>query len=222
MTRSQTNQRLTRSQEDYLKIIWHLQQERAKATAKVVADQLSVKSPTVLSMFSQLQKAGWLEYNKTDGARLSGQGENKARKLVRKHRLIETFLETVLGMDDPLIHDEAEKLEHVISDQLMYRIDAYLGFPDKDPHGSPIPEWDKHEKNIHLNEIALNHSFTVLDLELNKQEHDYYKQMDLVAGSFWTMTEIPPGGECFLISNGQRSLAIPEDTAGKITVSLRK
>ena len=214
--------RITRSQEDYLKIIWHLEQERKKATAKVVADNLGVKSPTVLSMFHQLEKSTLISYNKTEGARLSLNGENNARKLVRKHRLIETFLETVLSMDEQHIHDEAEKLEHVISDQLMHRIDAYLGFPNKDPHGSPIPVWDKEAKRTKLSDVDLGDSFTIKETDFTFKEKEYYMGMDFDVGALWTMSEIPPGKSCFLISNGKKFLAIPGETADKIWVMLKK
>jgi len=214
--------RITHSQEDYLKIIWHLEQERKKATAKVVADNLGVKSPTVLSMFHQLEKNALISYNKNEGAHLSQNGEYNARKLVRKHRLIETFLETVLSMDEQHIHDEAEKLEHVISDQLMHRIDAYLGFPDKDPHGSPIPVWDKEAKRIKLSAADLGDSFTVKETGFSVDEAEYYSSMDLGIGSIWTISEIPPGKSCFLIGNGKKFLAVPAETADKIWVVLRK
>jgi len=214
--------RITHSQEDYLKIIWHLEQGRNKATVKVVADNLGVKSPTVLSMFHQLEKNALITYNKADGARLSQNGENTARKLVRKHRLIETFLETVLSMDEQHIHDEAEKLEHVISDQLMHRIDAYLGYPDRDPHGSLIPVWDKHAKRIKLSAVDLGDSFTIKEMDFNAIEKDYYQSMDFQVGSLWTIAEIPPGKSCYLIGNGKKFLAIPSDTADKIWVMLKK
>jgi DtxR family transcriptional regulator, Mn-dependent transcriptional regulator len=214
--------RITNSQQDYLKIIWHLEQERKKATVKVVADNLGVKSPTVLSMFHQLEKSALITYNKSEGARLSLNGENNARKLVRKHRLIETFLETVLGMDEQHIHDEAEKLEHVISDQLMHRIDAYLGFPDKDPHGSAIPVWDKEAKRTKLSEAVLGDSFTIKEVHFTDLQKEYYAGSDFSVGALWTMSEIPPGDSCFLISNGKQFLAIPAETADKIWVMLKK
>ena len=213
---------LTHSQEDYLKIVWHLEQAHNKATVTLVAENLNVKSPTVLSMFRQLQKNQLITYNKNEGARLTPVGEDNARVLVRKHRLIETFLETVLEMDEQHIHDEAEKLEHVISDQLMYRIDAYLGFPDKDPHGSIIPLWKKDTSRKKLNKVLLDESFTVKSINFSKNEKRYYEKSNLVIGSLWTMAEIPPGGECFMISNGKRFLAIPDAIAEKVKVTLRK
>lgn len=214
--------KITRSQEDYLKIIWYLEQQNKKAIAKVVADGLNVKPPTVLSMFRQLDKCQLLTYNKTDGALLSAKGEEIARKLVRKHRLIETFLETVLEMDEQHIHEEAEKLEHVISDQLMYRIDAYLGFPDKDPHGSPIPPWDIAVLHKKLSKVALNDSFTIYKTDFTNDQKKYYKKPGIVPGSNWTLDEIPPGAACFLIGNGKIFLAIPSEIADKILVTVRK
>ncbi len=214
--------KITRSQEDYLKIIWHLHQQNKKATAKIVADSLNVKPPTVLSMFRQLEKGRLITYNKSEGALQSVKGEEIARKLVRKHRLIETFLETVLEMDEQHIHEEAEKLEHVISDQLMYRIDTYLGFPDKDPHGSPIPSWDEAIQNKKLNEVELNNSFTIYKVDFSAEEKEYYKRPGLNPGSNWTLVEIPPGAACFLIGNGKKFLAVPSETASKIVVTIRK
>lgn len=213
---------ITPSQEDYLKIIWHLEQEAVKATVKVVADNLHVKSPTVLSMFRLLEKSNLLIYNKTDGALLTVDGENKARKLVRKHRLIETFLETVLSMDAQHIHQEAEKLEHVISDQLMHRIDAYLGFPDKDPHGSAIPSWDSEISKKRLSDAKLGNSFTIRETNFSVKEAEYYQNSDLKPGSLWSITEIPPGNVCILVGNGKKFLAVPYGIAGKIWIVINK
>lgn len=214
--------RITRSQEDYLKIIWHLEQMAKKAIAKVVADNLNVKSPTVLSMFRQLEKNNLITYNKIEGARLTIQGEDKARKLVRKHRLIETFLETVLSMDDQHIHDEAEKLEHVISDQLMYRIDAYLGFPHKDPHGSEIPGWDREESSVKLSKVKLGNSFSIKEMHFTDTEKDYYLNSEIELGALWSVLEVPPGKACILIGNGKKYYAIPLKIAEKILVQLKK
>ena len=214
--------KITPSQEDYLKIIWHLEQEAVKATVKVVADNLSLKSPTVLSMFSLLEKSDLLSYNKNDGARLTVEGENTARKLVRKHRLIETFLETVLSMDEQHIHEEAEKLEHVVSDQLMYRIDVYLGFPDTDPHGSIIPAWDSELSKKKLSEAKLGNSFIIKEIDFSKSEQEYYQNSDFKPGSLWSITEIPPGNACILVGNGKKFLAIPNEIAKKIWIVINK
>lgn len=82
---------LSKSQEDYLKIIWYMERDQIKATAKAVADWYQVKPPTVLSMFKQLSQMELIEYDKTKGALLLEKGDFLARKLIRKHRLVETF-----------------------------------------------------------------------------------------------------------------------------------
>jgi len=212
--------KITRIQEDYLKIIWHLTREMKKATVTLVATGLEVSSPTVLAMFRQLEKNEQITYNKSDGAFLTSVGEELARKLVRKHRLIETFLETVLDMDEQQVHEEAEKLEHVISDQLLILIDSYLGFPDKDPHGSIIPAWEK-VKRIKLVSCQLEASFTINEMDFSTKEKEYYQSSDLIIGSNWTVVETPPGN-CILIGNGKRFLALPSEIAERIVVTLRK
>ncbi|RMH64344.1 MAG: metal-dependent transcriptional regulator [Calditrichaeota bacterium] len=208
------------SQENYLKIIWHLQQNRRRATAKVVADELNIKPPTVLAMFRQLQKRNLLTYNKTEGALLTDAGADAARKLVRKHRLIETFLGHVLGMDEQQIHEEAERLEHVISDQLMYRIDHYLGFPGTDPHGSVIPPWSL-QNTIALGDVAVGRSFVVNALTLEDEKERYYAERDLVKGALWTMIEKPPGEQVCLLGNGKKFLALSLETAARIKVRVQ-
>ncbi len=208
------------SQENYLKIIWHLEQKRVRATGKVVADELNIKPPTVLAMFRQLEKLGMITYNKSAGALLSPAGEDAARKLVRKHRLIETFLGRVLDMNEQQIHEEAERLEHVISDQLMYRIDHFLGFPTKDPHGSDIPDWDI-QRTTTLPNVEASKSFVVKKTGLTPEETRFYTSRDLVAGSLWTMIEIPPGNDVFLIGNGKKFLALSREVAAKIQVRLQ-
>ncbi|MGD9488707.1 MAG: metal-dependent transcriptional regulator [Calditrichaceae bacterium] len=212
---------LSASQENYIKIIWYLEQNNLKPASKVVADRLNVKPPTVLSMFNQLEKMELLTYNKNDGARLTEKGDMRARKLVRKHRLIETFLESVLEMEENVVHEEAELLEHVISDQLMYRIDAYLGFPRKDPHGTIIPSWQKNGVLVSLNNIEQEHSFVVRELDLDDEISDYFEKNGLRTGTLWTMAEVFPDKSSFLITNGKRFLALSSETAEKIGVNIQ-
>jgi len=209
---------ISANKEDYLKIIWRLEQEQIKATSKTVAGELSLTPPTVLAMYRQLEKENLIAYSRSEGARLTNIGENAARKLVRKHRLIEAFLETVLGMDDQHVHDEAENLEHAISDQLMYRIDSFLNFPTKDPHGSPIPSWDKNNERICLCDVDKGASFTIKEMKIGSLERDYYEARGFRIGSSWTMTDIPPGESCFLVGDGRQFIAVPLEVAEKTMI----
>jgi len=209
---------LSGSQEDYLKIIWYLERDQIKATPKAVADRHQVKPPTALNMFRQLANMDLIHYGKTYGARLSSQGNSLARKLIRKHRLLETFLEKVLNMDEHLLHEEAERLEHVISDNLMYRIDSYLGFPNSDPHGSPIPSWDEQVKPVSISDVIVGCSFRVQEVSLNADLVKFYDQRRFTRGTTWTLQDKTPDNSAYTLTNGKLFLALNHDMALKIKV----
>lgn len=125
--------------EDYLKAIYHLSYRGEEATPSRIAQWLGVSTPSVSGMVKRLS-AGGLVTRPADGSvALTGEGEIEALRVVRRHRLVETFLVEVLGVGWDEVHDEAEILEHAVSDRLEERIDDFLGHPTHDPHGDPIP-----------------------------------------------------------------------------------
>lgn len=133
---------VTPSKEDYLKAIWTLCERRAdklEAGTNELALHLQVSPPAVSKMLRQMQEQFLVSHTKYYGVRLTDKGREVALGIVRRHRLLELFLAEILKYDLDAIHDEAEKLEHHISDEFEQRIDALLGFPKKCPHGSPIP-----------------------------------------------------------------------------------
>ncbi len=109
---------------------------------KALADAMEVSPGTATAMAKHLSVLGYVDYKPRQGVILAESGRNIAVKIVRRHRLIETFLEQVLGYDWSEVHDDAEELEHVVSDRFIERIDALLGHPGFDPHGDPIPGLD--------------------------------------------------------------------------------
>src|SRR5215216_6902736 len=121
---------------DYLKAIWELSGEGAAST-KDVAERLSIRSASATNMFARLQEMGFVDYERYQGASLTERGRKEALRLVRRHRLIETFLLEHLGYDWQEVHDEAERLEHAVSDGFTGRLAELLGHPDHDPHGMP-------------------------------------------------------------------------------------
>lgn len=127
--------------EDYLKCIW-LEQQRGNGplvgTGRI-ATVLRVAPGTVTSMVKTLAESGLLEYEPYAGVRLTSSGSRLATRVLRRHRLVELFLVRVLGMSWSEVHEDAEILEHAISDRLLERIDEMLGRPVSDPHGDPIP-----------------------------------------------------------------------------------
>ncbi len=126
---------------DYLKAIRELSEEDAAST-KDVADRLSISSASVTNMFARLQDMGLAEYERYRGASLTEAGQEEALRLLRGHRLIETFLLECLSYSWEEVHEEAERLEHSVSDEFTERLAEFLGHPDHDPHGDPIPAAD--------------------------------------------------------------------------------
>jgi DtxR family Mn-dependent transcriptional regulator len=126
---------------DYLKAIWEVGGSGAAST-KDVADQLSISSASVSNMFVRLQEMELVEYERYQGASLTERGREEALRLLRRHRLIETFLLEHLGYSWQEVHEEAERLEHAVSDSFTERLARFLGHPAYDPHGYPIPASD--------------------------------------------------------------------------------
>ena len=130
--------------EDHLKALYALGESQPSSWVSTtqMASHLGVKPPSVTAMVQVLAELGWAEHRPYHGARLTPTGRKLALSLVRKHRLWETFLVDRLGFGWEEVHDIAEQLEHVDSVALVERLDAYLGHPQTDPHGDPIPKAD--------------------------------------------------------------------------------
>src|SRR5439155_1767465 len=130
---------LTRAVQDYLKSIHLLGGGEHTVSPAEIANRLDVRAPSVTGMLKRLAEAGWIEYESGIGARLTPCGIAEARRVIRRHRLVELFLTRVLGLDWSEVDTEAEALEHAISPRLEQAIAAHLGEPLEDPHGHPIP-----------------------------------------------------------------------------------
>lgn len=130
--------------EDYLKTIYQLSTEHGADSASTgeIARRLELTPGTVTAMVQRLAEGGLLNYQSHRGVRLTESGEKMALQVLRRHRLVELFLSSTLGLSWDEIHAEAENMEHAVSDWLIDRIDEHLGFPDRDPHGDPIPNSD--------------------------------------------------------------------------------
>lgn len=130
----------TVSKENYLKAIFNYNVNIGEsATTKKIAEELSVSNAAITDMAKKLSEEGLISYEKYKGMELTSEGEKIALKVVRRHRLWELFLVKVLGLNWNEVHNEAEKLEHQTSEFLIDRIDEFLGYPEFDPHGHPIP-----------------------------------------------------------------------------------
>ena len=129
----------TEAVEDALKTVFKVSGRCETATTSGLAEELSVTAPTVSSMLKRLEAHGLVTRGADHSVELTAHGADHARRIVRRHRLLETFLVRVLDVPWDEVHAEAEVLEHAVSDPLLTRIDALLGHPVADPHGDPIP-----------------------------------------------------------------------------------
>jgi DtxR family Mn-dependent transcriptional regulator len=129
----------SRAVQDYLKAIHSLGGDEAAVSPLDIAERLEVRAPSVTGMLKRLADAGWIRYQPGRGARLTKRGVAEARRIIRRHRLVELFLTRVLGLDWSEVDAEAEALEHAISPRLEQALAAHLGEPLEDPHGHPIP-----------------------------------------------------------------------------------
>ena len=144
---------LSSTSEDYLKTIYHLRAEVEESqsaddarvegiTTQALAGRLGVAAPSATAMIKKLAAQGLVHHTPYRGVELSTEGERVALEVIRHHRLSETFLTQILGLDWDLAHQEADKWEHVLSEEVEARMAALLGDPTHDPHGAPIPTLD--------------------------------------------------------------------------------
>lgn len=214
----------TASVEDYLKAIFARQgdgEERVKT--KEIADDLEISLPSVSGMIKALSQDGLVDYQPYRGVRLTESGRRAALKVIRNHRLIEVFLVQTLDYSWDEVHDEADRLEHVVSDLLVERIDAYLNFPRFDPHGDPIPtatgELSRREMtNLSQATVGMNVKVERV-LDQTPEVLRYLDRIGLRPGASVTVQEVLSfDGQMFLVVEAAQ-VTISQRLAGKILVS---
>jgi DtxR family Mn-dependent transcriptional regulator len=149
------------TEENYLKIIYHLAEKTGNVQTNAIAEQMQTKPASVTDMIKKLAEKGFVDYIKYQGVTLTEKGKNAAIEIVRKHRLWEVFLVDKLNFKWDEVHDVAEELEHIKSTALIERLDEFLGFPKSDPHGDPIP--DKNGR------FAVTQFIKLIDLKVGDQ-----------------------------------------------------
>jgi len=136
--------------QDYLKALYHLQVDGGRVSVTALATAQKVSPASASEMVKKLAALQLVEHAPYRGVRLTPSGEQVAVEVIRHHRLLELYLARTLGLHVDAVHDEADRLEHVLSEELEARIDSALGYPTHDPHGDPIPnadlEWPKDSK----------------------------------------------------------------------------
>ena len=213
--------------ENYLKQILMISLERDKREVPMgmISESLKVTPGTATSMVKNLEKEGWLTYKSRKGVKLTASGRKLGMNILRRHRLLETFLVETLGLDWSEIHDEAEELEHAISEKVLERLDEFLGKPRHDPHGHPIPTKGgiiQRHKNRSL--LECKEGMTVTIDSIDDQEKNFLKfarSKHLVPGSKITILSREEVANAMELKIGRKNpFSIGFQAAQKILVSV--
>jgi DtxR family transcriptional regulator, Mn-dependent transcriptional regulator len=214
----------TESVQDYLKAIYLLAQAGEEVTTTAVADRLGVSAASVTSMIKRLAFRGLLRHQRYQGVELTGTGRKLALEVIRHHRLLEAYLHRELGMTWDQVHDEAEILEHAISEDFEERIAEILGHPTHDPHGDPIPP--KNGKYVEVRHAPLMRFSSGPALVERVSDRDpealrYLDKLGIRPGSLITVEQREPFGGPLWVRVGRRRHAIGPELAEAIYVSKR-
>ena len=211
--------------ENYVKTIYLIagrQPADEAVTTGALAHGLNVSPGTVTGMLKTLSEADLATYTPYEGARLSTAGQRLALKILRRHRLVELFLVQTLAMPWDEVHEEAEHMEHAVSERLVDRIDAYLGFPTVDPHGDPIPRSDgtfTEPGGNPLNSLARGQRFRVVRVvDQDPAFLRYLTECCLDLGAEGSLAENRPEAGAIVLRLGDQSIALGFEAAGKVLV----
>ncbi|MFP4527968.1 MAG: metal-dependent transcriptional regulator [Candidatus Kapaibacterium sp.] len=201
---------LSQAVQDYIKTIYKLQEDGPVSTTRI-ARELNISGASVTGMLKRLAAMGIVDYNSYKGVRLTEDGVRIALEILRHHRLLELYLQKMLGFSLEKVHDEACRLEHHISEEFVEKINELLGNPEFDPHGHPIPT--KSGELPDLCEEALNETAPGRDLVICRvSDYDpemlqYFEKMGLVPGSNIKLIEKAPfNGPLTILHDGKERI----------------
>lgn len=202
----------TQAVQDYLKAIHGLGGADRLVSPADIALALKVKAPSVTGMLKRLAESGWIEYTSGSGATLTPSGRDEARRVIRRHRLVELFLTRVLGLDWSEVDAEAEALEHAISPRLERAIAGHLGEPLEDPHGHPIPSasGELHHRTLHrLSEFRAGQRVLVREAQDdNPARLRHWQSQGLVPGAVVHVVSYQPLDDVFEVKVGSQLLRL--------------
>lgn len=212
---------MTPNKEDYLKIIYELGEHGEKISNKQIAAKMSVSAPAVSEMVKKLLQAGLILKDKQTGYLLTKEGMALTSALYRKHRLIEVFLMNHLGYTADEIHEEAEVLEHTVSDIFIERLDKLLGYPKVCPHGGTIPQYgellvEKYHRT--LKGTVKKGSYILKRVQDNFQLLKYMEQHSLKIGDELRLLEYDDFAGAYTVEKNGRQLLITSAVAAQIYV----
>lgn len=221
------NERASPAVQDYLKAVYELCREHGRASTGQIAGELEVTPASVTGMLKKLAAYDppLLAYRKHRGAELTPDGERIALEVIRRHRLLESYLHDALGYSWDEVHEEAERLEHVISGTFGERIAHYLGEPRRDPHGHPIPTPDLRlpdSSHVKLSELAPGQGARIARVsDRDPKLLRYLARLELMPGTELTVLDPPPLSDdvCVRRDDGAEPVVISGTVAEQIYVS---
>jgi DtxR family Mn-dependent transcriptional regulator len=213
---------LTGPVEDYLKVIYDLERDSGAAATNDIAQRLAVAPASVSGMIRRLAEQGLVSHEPYRGVRLTDLGRRAALRTLRRHRIIETYLTQVLGYAWDRVHDEAERLEHAASDELIERMSAALGQPVVDPHGAPIPTRDgavDERSLLSLAELSPGRPARVVRVsDKTPAMLRYLAEADIIPGSELTVVGREPFGGPINVMLGKKAKSIGAELAQQVRV----
>ena len=214
---------LPTSIEDLLKTIYGLEAAKKRPSTKAVADVLGVQMASVTGMVKNLAAQGLLEHVPYHGFELTAKGRQLALRMLRRHRLIELFLMQTLGLGWDEVHADAEVMEHAVSDQLVERIYTFLGKPEFDPHGSPIPSSDGTvavRTGVPVAQLAAGDEGIVSEVEDEDPEFlQYLSSLGIKIGSPLRVMAKDPYGGPVRLRVGKRRISMGTEAAQRVRVA---
>ena len=212
----------TSAVQDYLKAIYQLGGASSDVPTSDLAERLEVSPPSVSGMLKRLHDQGLVSHRPYRGVRLTRKGAREAVEMIRHHRLLELYLSQVVGMPLDKVHDEADALEHVISEDLESRLDELLGFPTEDPHGHPIPTASLELDEAALPTLAEAGVGTFVVRRISDRDPELVRYLDSLGvrpGARVKVREAVPYGGGVVVDLGGNAQVIGEDAAEAISVS---
>ena len=209
--------------ENYLKVIFEIGGKTERVMTSAIAGRMGIAAPSVTSMVKRLATLKMLVHEPYQGVRLTDSGRKAALEVVRHHRLIEAYLAEALGVPWDQVHEEAEKLEHVISEDLEDRMDSMLGSPKIDPHGSPIPARDGSFQTVSaraLSEVPAGQTVTVVEVEDRDPELlRYLGGLQLYPGTQLEVLRVEPFDGPFILKSNGKEIVLGRAAANEIQVT---
>lgn len=209
--------------EDYLKAIYELERSAEKAETNAIARLLGIAPASVSGMVRRLVEQGLITHERYHGVKLTSLGRRAALKTLRRHRVIEAYLTSALGYSWDRVHDEAERLEHAASDELIDRMAAAIGEPETDPHGAPIPTREGTLRERSLVALASLHPGATARVERvsdrNAERLRYLAELGIVPGAAVQVIAREPFGGPIALRVDDVSRTVGQELATQILVS---